>query len=152
MWLDYHIKDGRFQFTPPPSAISYTNINLHRKWNCNFAKTRSHRTPGVICLEVCAEIKNLSTYTVSITKQYLPLPLLIVYDVLERFVEEPCIPGIWGFSPGLSYDLLILFKSVIAQDENRIYITVVAKRLKSLHLKLNVFDFFFFFGMFEFNR
>lgn len=54
----------------------------------------SHRTLGVICLEVSAEIKNLSTYAVSITKQYLLLPLLIVYDVLEQCVEELCIPGI----------------------------------------------------------
>ena len=72
----------------------YTNINLHRKWNCNFAKTGSHCTLGVICLEVSAEIKNLSTYAVSITKQYLLLPLLIVYDVFEQCAEEPCIPGI----------------------------------------------------------
>lgn len=127
----------------------YTNINLHRKWNCNFAKTRSHRTLGIICLEVSAEIKNLSTYTVSITKQYLLLPLLIVYDVLEQCVEELCIPGIWGFAPRLSYDLLILFKSPIAQDENTIYMPVVAKRFKLLHLKSNVFGFFL---KFELNR
>ncbi len=127
----------------------HTSINLHRKWNCNFAKARSHRTLGLICLEVSAEIKNLSTYTVSITKQYLLLPLLIVYDVLEQCVEELCIPGIWGSAPGLSYDLLILFKSLIAQDENTIYMTVVAKRFKLLHLKWNVFENFF---MFEFNR
>lgn len=120
----------------------HTNINLHRKWNCDFAKTRSHRTLGVICLEVSAEIKNLSTYAVSITKQYLLLPLLIVYDVFEQCVEELCIPGIWGSSPGLRYDLLILFKSLIAQDENTIYMTAVAKRFKLPHLKLNGSDFF----------
>lgn len=72
----------------------YTNINLHRKWNSDFAKTGSHRTLGVICLEVRAEIKNLSTYTVSISKQYLFLPLLIVCDVLEECVVELFIPGI----------------------------------------------------------
>lgn len=91
----------------------HTNINLHRKWSCDFAKARSHRAVGVICLEVSAEIKNLSTYAVPITKQYLLLPLFIVYDVLEQCVEELCIPGIWGLAPGLSYDLLILFKSPI---------------------------------------
>lgn len=40
----------------------------------------------VVCAGVCAEMKNLSTYRVSIWKQYLLLPLLIVCDVLEQRV------------------------------------------------------------------
>ncbi len=123
----------------------FTNINLHRKWNCDFAKTGSHCALGLICLKVSAGIKNLSTYTLPITKQYLLLPSLIVYDVFEKCVEEPCIPGIWDLAPELSCDLLILFKPMIAQDENMIYMTVVAKRFKLFHLKLNVFWAFFVF-------
>ena len=61
-------------------------------------------------------------------------------DVFEECVEEPCIPGTQGLAPGLSDDLLILFKSLIAKDENPIYMTVVAKRFKLLHLKLSVFQ------------
>lgn len=165
-WASLHSVDHKQQYHPSRDWINisrmgdsnslhryrpfpHTNINLHRKWNCNFATALSHRTLGVICLEVSAEIKNLSTYGVSITKQYLLLPLLIVYDVFEQCVEELCIPGIWGSAPGLSYDLLILFKSLIAQDENTIYMTVVAKRFKLLRLKWNVSEIFF---MFEFNR
>lgn len=40
-----------------------TNINLHRKWNCNFAKTRSRHTLEVICLEVSLQIKNICPLT-----------------------------------------------------------------------------------------
>lgn len=38
-----------------------------------------------VCLEVCAEMKNVSTYTVS--KQHLLLPALIVSDEVEPCVE-----------------------------------------------------------------
>lgn len=64
MWLDYPIKDGRFSSLHCHQPFLYTNINLHRKWNCNFAKSRSHRRAlGVICLEVSVEIKNICPLT-----------------------------------------------------------------------------------------
>lgn len=138
MRLNYHIKDGWFQFTPPP-PFPPTSINLHRKWNSDYTKTGSHHALGVICLELFGEIKNLSTYTVSISKQYLSCHNSLSYDVLEQCVEELYIPGIWGLALGLSSDLLILFQSLIALDENTIYMTVVAKHFKLLHLKLNLF-------------
>lgn len=38
----------------------------------------------VVCAEVCAEMRNLSSHRVSIWMQYLLLPLLVVCDVLEK--------------------------------------------------------------------
>lgn len=63
-----------------------TDFNLHGKWRSHFAKTESYCIVGVICLEVSAEIKNLSTHSVSICKQCLLLPLLIACDPSEQRV------------------------------------------------------------------
>lgn len=73
-----------------------------------------------VCLEVCAEIKNLSTYTGTVSKQYLLLPVLIIYDEVEPCVALQCVEG---SAPRLSSDVLILFKSLIPLVENTIYTT-----------------------------
>lgn len=97
IWLGY-TKDGWFQFSSPEPTFLRSAINLHGKWRSPFAKTKPHCIVGVICLEVSAEIKNLS-----VSKQYLLLPLLIVCD--------PSEPRVLSRNPRLRlrYDLLISF-------------------------------------------
>lgn len=97
-----------------------TDFNLHGKWRSRFAKTESYCIVGVICLEVSAEIKNLSHHSVSIGKQCLLLPFLIACDPSEQCV----FPG--NQKLHLIYDLLILFSVeihisfiVIAPNENK---------------------------------
>lgn len=63
-----------------------TDYNLHGKWRSHFAKTECYCAAGVICLEVSAEIKTLSTYSVSDCEQCLLLPLLIICDPSEECV------------------------------------------------------------------
>lgn len=74
---------------------------------------------GVICLEVRAEIKNLSTSSASVCKQCLLLLLLIVCEPSEKcvFPRNRCLH--------LRYDVLIPFSAeihinfvVIAPNEN----------------------------------
>lgn len=85
MWLDYHIggrpapiRSATTSRSPAPISICIGN-----------GRNPSLRSGRVICPEVSAQIKNLSTYAVSITKQYLLLPFLIVADAVEPSAEEP---------------------------------------------------------------
>lgn len=71
----------------------HTNINLHRKWNCSIARTGSHRTLGVICLEVSAEIKNIWPITLfllhsNISPCHYSLPVMCWSSVWRSCVHS----------------------------------------------------------------
>lgn len=101
-----------------------TDSNSHGKWRSHFAKTEPYCVVGVISLAVGVEIKNLSTYSVSVCEQRLLQLLLIVCDPSEQ-----C-----AFSRNqrfrLRYDLLISFPGeihikfiVMAPNENNADLT-----------------------------
>lgn len=80
MWLNYQTEDSQFQSSSQPPAVSYSNINLHRKWNGNFAATLSERSLGLICREVSPEIKNIC-----------PLTLFFYYKAISPAATAHCV-------------------------------------------------------------
>lgn len=105
-----------------------TSINLHRKWKRSIAQTRSHRTLEVILpTSRCRDKEYLSNYTVF---YYIAISPAAITHCLGC-TGEMCTWAVHfrDLALGSCTELwcIVCIRSLMAQDENTIYMTVVAK-------------------------